>query len=184
MNATNARLTRLLILNALIASANKPTIRAVAADVGKTSESVKENVQYHAAKSTSALPIEFGVPEMYQATAQSVREGLVERWNDTYAHFHKENPKQAYYLSMEYLQGRALTNAIGNMGLTGEYSEALRSLGYTLEDVMSVERNCRSRQRRFGSLGVVLLGLHRHPRSSGLGLRFALQVRFVQARCR
>ena len=140
-NATNARLTRLLILNALIASANKPTIRAVAADVGKTSESVKENVQYHAAKSTSALPIEFGVPEMYQATAQSVREGLVERWNDTYAHFHKENPKQAYYLSMEYLQGRALTNAIGNMGLTGEYSEALRSLGYTLEDVMSVERN-------------------------------------------
>ena len=42
--------------------------------------------------------------------------------------FHKKNPKQAYYLSMEYLQGRALTNAIGNMGLTGEYSDALRSL--------------------------------------------------------
>ena len=102
---------------------------------------VAVNLKYHAAKSTSALPIAFGVPEMYQATAQSVREGLVERWNDTYAHFHAENPKQAYYLSMEYLQGRALTNAIGNMGLTGEYSEALRTLGYTLEDVMSVERN-------------------------------------------
>jgi len=106
-----------------------------------SSNEVATNLKYHAAKSTSALPIAFGVPEMYQATAQSVREGLVERWNDTYAHFHKENPKQAYYLSMEYLQGRALTNAIGNMGLTGEYSEALRSLGYTLEDVMSVERN-------------------------------------------
>jgi glycogen phosphorylase len=121
-----------------------PKVNAIAEVVTSkmtSSNEVATNLKYHAAKSTSALPIAFGVPEMYQATAQSVREGLVERWNDTYAHFHKENPKQAYYLSMEYLQGRALTNAIGNMGLTGEYSEALRSLGYTLEDVMSVERN-------------------------------------------
>ena len=104
---------------------------ANAATVAKSdgAEAVKENVRWHAAKSTSALPIEFGTPEMYQAVAQSVREGLFDRWNDTYAHFHKENPKQAYYLSMEYLQGRALTNAIGNMGLTGEYSDAIRSLG-------------------------------------------------------
>ena len=125
------------------AAASEPTARAAAVEMGgkATKEQVEANVRYHAAKSTSALPIEFGVPEMYQATAQSVREGLVDRWNETYAHFHKKNPKQAYYLSMEYLQGRALTNAIGNMGLTGEYSDALRSLGYTLEDVMSVERN-------------------------------------------
>ena len=91
---------------------------ARAATAAKTpnaaTDAVKENVKYHAAKSTSALPIEFGVPQMYQAVAQSVREGLVDRWNDTYAHFHKENPKQAYYLSMEYLQGRALTNPQSN----------------------------------------------------------------------
>lgn len=129
-------------LRARVARSNKPSVRVAAEiETAKTKDEVRANLEYHAAKSTSALPIEFGVPEMYQATAQSVREGLVERWNDTYAHFHKENPKQAYYLSMEYLQGRALTNAIGNMGLTGEYSDALRSLGYTLEDVMSVERN-------------------------------------------
>jgi glucan phosphorylase len=35
----------------------------------------------------------------------------------TYKHFHEQNPKQAYYISMEFLQGRALTNAIGNLGL-------------------------------------------------------------------
>lgn len=68
---------------------------ARAATAAKTpnaaTDAVKENVKYHAAKSTSALPIEFGVPQMYQAVAQSVREGLVDCWNDTYAHFHKEN---------------------------------------------------------------------------------------------
>ena len=42
---------------------------------------------------------------------------------------------------MEYLQGRALTNAIGNLGLVGEYSDALRTLGYSLEDCAGVERN-------------------------------------------
>ena len=78
---------------------------------------------------------------MYQATAQAAREQLAERWNDTYAHFHKENPKQAYYISMEFLQGRALTNAIGNMGMTGAYSDALRSLGYSLEECAEEEKN-------------------------------------------
>ena len=43
---------------------------------------------------------------MYRATAASVRERLMERWDETYAHFTAENPKMIYYLSMEYLQVR------------------------------------------------------------------------------
>jgi len=58
---------------------------------------------------------------------------LVQRWNDTYVHFHKTDPKQTYYLSMEYLQGRALTNAVGNLGITGAYAEAVKKFGYELE---------------------------------------------------
>ena len=41
---------------------------------------------------------------MYRAAAESVREKLVDRWNRTYAHHSKENPKSAHYLSMEFLQ--------------------------------------------------------------------------------
>lgn len=36
---------------------------------------------------------------------------------------------------MEYLQGRALTNAIGNLDLQGPYADALRKLGYELEEI-------------------------------------------------
>ena len=57
----------------------------------------------------------------------------MQRWNDTYLHFHKTDPKQTYYLSMEYLQGRALTNAVGNLGITGAYAEAVKKFGYELE---------------------------------------------------
>lgn len=36
---------------------------------------------------------------------------------------------------MEFLQGRALTNAIGNLGLLDPYADALKKLGYELEDI-------------------------------------------------
>uniref|UniRef100_J3LT00 Alpha-1,4 glucan phosphorylase n=2 Tax=Oryza brachyantha TaxID=4533 RepID=J3LT00_ORYBR len=60
-------------------------------------------------------------------------------WNATYDYYDKTNVKQAYYLSMEFLQGRALTNAVGNLELTGEYAEALKQLGQSLEDVATQE---------------------------------------------
>jgi hypothetical protein len=37
---------------------------------------------------------------------------------------------------MEYLQGRALTNAIGNLGITDGYAQALKSFGHELEDIV------------------------------------------------
>ena len=58
-----------------------------------------------------------------------------QRWNDTYHHFHMVDPKQTYYLSMEYLQGRALTNAIGNLDLRYAYSDSLNKLGHELEAI-------------------------------------------------
>jgi glucan phosphorylase len=61
---------------------------------------------------------------------------MAQQWNETYVHYHKEDPKQTYYLSMEYLQGRALTNAIGNLDIQDAYGEALNQLGHQLEDIV------------------------------------------------
>lgn len=60
----------------------------------------------------------------------------LQQWNDTYLHYDKVNPKQTYYLSMEYLQGRALTNAIGNLDVHDAYADALKKLGHELEEVV------------------------------------------------
>lgn len=64
-----------------------------------------------------------------------------QQWNEMYQHFHKEDPKQTYYLSMEYLQGRALTNAIGNLNLRSAYAEALNKLGHELEEIVEQVRS-------------------------------------------
>eukprot|EP00249_Psilotum_nudum_P018378 c26776_g1_i3 orf=337-2904(+) len=102
---------------------------------------VASNIKYHAEFSPHFSPVKFEPEQAFYATAESVRDMLVQKWNETYAHFHKMNPKQTYYLSMEYLQGRALTNAIGNLDLTDAYAAALNKLGYDLENIVEQERD-------------------------------------------
>ncbi|KAL9323498.1 hypothetical protein ACSQ67_008355 [Phaseolus vulgaris] len=97
--------------------------------------SIASSIKYHAEFTPLFSPHNFDLPQAFFATAQSVHDALIINWNATYDYYEKLNVKQAYYLSMEFLQGRALLNAIGNLELTGAYAEALSKLGYKLENV-------------------------------------------------
>ncbi|XP_058778828.1 alpha-1,4 glucan phosphorylase L isozyme, chloroplastic/amyloplastic [Vicia villosa] len=101
--------------------------------------SIVSSIKYHAEFTPMFSPEKFELPQAFIATAQSVRDALIINWNATYDYYEKLNVKQAYYLSMEFLQGRALLNAIGNLELTGPYAEALSQLSYKLEDVAHQE---------------------------------------------
>ncbi|KAM4110322.1 hypothetical protein ACB094_03G186700 [Castanea mollissima] len=114
----------------------------IAGDLGTfipDSASIASSIKYHAEFTPSFSTEKFELPKAYFATAESVRDTLIINWNATYDYYEKMNVKQAYYLSMEYLQGRALLNAIGNLELSGAYAEALRKLGHDLEDVARQE---------------------------------------------
>ncbi|KAJ7519508.1 hypothetical protein O6H91_20G042200 [Diphasiastrum complanatum] len=102
---------------------------------------VAANIQYHAQYSPHFSPFKFEVEQAFFSTAESVRDTLIQRWNATYEHFQKSDPKHIHYISMEYLQGRALTNALGNLGLTDAYAAALYKLGYDLENVVEQEKD-------------------------------------------
>ncbi|PON40780.1 Glycogen/starch/alpha-glucan phosphorylase [Parasponia andersonii] len=101
--------------------------------------SVASSIKYHAEFTPLFSPERLDLPKAFFATAQSVRDSLIINWNATYDYYEKLNVKQAYYLSMEFLQGRALLNAIGNLELTGAYAEALSKLGHKLEQIASQE---------------------------------------------
>ncbi|XP_020249613.1 alpha-1,4 glucan phosphorylase L isozyme, chloroplastic/amyloplastic isoform X2 [Asparagus officinalis] len=103
------------------------------------SSTIASSIKYHAEFTPSFSPERFELPKAYFATAKSVRDALIINWNATYDYYDKTNMKQAYYLSMEFLQGRALLNAIGNLELTGQYAEALMELGHNLENVARQE---------------------------------------------
>ena len=68
------------------------------------SESVISSIKYHAEFTPSFSPEKFELPKAFYATAESVRDKLIVNWNATYAYHEEMNVKQAYYLSMEFLQ--------------------------------------------------------------------------------
>ncbi|KAE8039207.1 hypothetical protein FH972_011637 [Carpinus fangiana] len=127
--------------NGSAGSAVSTKVPAVAQPLAEEPAAIASNINYHAQFSPHFSPFKFEPEQAYYATAESVRDRLVQQWNETYVHFHKVDPKQTYYLSMEYLQGRALTNAIGNLKIQDAYGDALQKLGHKLEEITEEEKD-------------------------------------------
>ena len=80
-----------------------------------------------------------GPREQFEAVSSAIRDVLAQRWVKTLQHYDRENPKQVYYLSMEFLIGRSLGNNITNL-LLSPVSEALeKAKGLRLSEVLEQE---------------------------------------------
>jgi len=77
----------------------------------------------------------------YQALAYTIRDHLMENWKDTKNAYFEKDGKRAYYLSLEFLMGRALGNAILNLGLDDDTADALHQLGLNYEEKIEMERD-------------------------------------------
>ena len=75
----------------------------------------------------------------YQALAWTLRDRLMSDWMNTYMRRDQPGKRRGYYLSMEFLIGRALANHVLNLGLDKVSREALHSYGQTLEAVVEEE---------------------------------------------
>ena len=75
----------------------------------------------------------------YMATVLAVRDRLVERWKATHAAYYEADCKRGYYLSMEFLMGRALGNAALNLDIDQQLKRALNAHGLRLEDLEESE---------------------------------------------
>lgn len=75
----------------------------------------------------------------YSAVAWSVHNRLVDSFNKTHEYWKNKDPKFVYYLSAEFLMGRTMTNAINNLGVKGEYAEAIREIGSDMETITDTE---------------------------------------------
>jgi len=71
--------------------------------------------------------------------AMTVRDRLVERWIETQQHYYDQDVKRVYYLSLEFLLGRTLGNAVLNLDLEEATRQALEEYGYSLEELREIE---------------------------------------------
>ncbi|HZV82072.1 MAG TPA: glycogen/starch/alpha-glucan phosphorylase, partial [Geobacteraceae bacterium] len=69
------------------------------------------------------------------------RDRLMERWKNTRYAYEESDCKRGYYLSLEFLMGRTLGNAMLSLGVTDEAAEALHALGLELEDLAEAEHD-------------------------------------------
>ena len=77
--------------------------------------------------------------DWYHVAAYVVRDRLMERWMETQRAYYRAHSKRIYYLSLEFLIGRTLTNSMINMEFIDEFAEAMRQLDLNLETIRALE---------------------------------------------
>lgn len=79
--------------------------------------------------------------DAYYALSLAVRDRMVRRWLRTQREYHIKDPKRVYYLSLEYLMGRLLGNALINLDYYEECRELLKRDGNNLEEIKEYEKD-------------------------------------------
>ena len=99
---------------------------------GFDKEVFKKSVIYNV-KSQFRKTLEEATPEqVYQAVCYAVKDVIIDEWIATHKEYEKQDSKTLYYLSMEFLMGRALGNNISNSMARDEIKEALDEMGFDL----------------------------------------------------
>ena len=98
-------------------------------------KSVKENVKFLYRKTLEEATQE----QIFQAVSYTVKDVIIDNWLKSQKAYEKQDPKIVYYMSMEFLMGRALGNNLINLGAYGEVREALEELGLDINCIEDQE---------------------------------------------
>ena len=96
---------------------------------------IKDNVRLLFRKTIE----EASAQEVYQAVSMAVKDVIIDQWLATQKEFDRADPKMVYYMSMEFLMGRALGNNLINLTAHQEVKEALEELGFNLNAIEDEE---------------------------------------------
>ena len=116
-------------------------------------KSVKENVKFLYRKTLEEATQE----QIFQAVSYTVKDVIIDNWLKSQKAYEKQDPKIVYYMSMEFLMGRALGNNLINLGAYGEVKEALEELGLDINCIEDQEPDPALGNGGLGRLAACLL---------------------------
>ncbi len=108
-------------------------------DLGLDAASLKRSLANRLIFSLGKDPITATMRDWFHTTAYAVRERLIERWMETMRSYYRSDAKRVYYLSLEFLTGRLMSNSLLNMGIYEECEKALSGLERKIELISEQE---------------------------------------------
>jgi starch phosphorylase len=106
-----------------------------------TADAMLEDFTHYFGRMLGRQTISTRSPFLYQAVVFAARDRLMERWAATRNATVRSDSRRVAYLSLEFLMGRLLRNALISLGIEGETAEALGRIGLDLEDVYDREQD-------------------------------------------
>jgi starch phosphorylase len=112
--------------------------------------------------------------DWFIATALATRDRVVRGWLDSTKRNYEEDRRRVYYLSLEFLIGRLLTDTLTNLGLTQTMREALAGLGVDLEQLRTIEPDAALGNGGLGRLAACFMDSMAtlHIAACGYGIRY------------
>src|SRR6056297_2192786 len=104
-----------------------------------TADAILRDFTHYFGRTLGRRTIRTQAPYLYQAVVFAARDRLMERWGRTRMAMERDQVRRCSYLSLEFLMGRLLRNALLNLGIEKEAAEALNRIGLDLEDVYERE---------------------------------------------
>ncbi len=95
--------------------------------------------------------------DWYFATANTVRDHVINGWVKTRGEYCEQDPKRVFYLSLEFLIGRMLSNAALNLGIEPQVREGLNTLGRKMENIVEMETDAALGNGGLGRLAACFL---------------------------
>ena len=124
---------------------------------GKDRASIRKSLSNRLIYSLGKDPITATHRDWFHTTAYTVRERLIERWMETMRSYYRSDTKRIYYLSMEFLTGRLLSNSLLNMGFYDECREALTDLDLDIDRIREIETDAALGNGGLGRLAACFL---------------------------
>jgi starch phosphorylase len=106
-----------------------------------TAEGIKKNIFHHVMSFQGRDPQRADESDIYKAVAYTLRDIMVEKWIKTQKASYAKGKKRVYYLSLEFLIGRSLTNSLINTGLYDEVRKAIEELGFDMNMLREEEED-------------------------------------------
>ena len=129
-----------MIFERLKASEPAPELTEVA-ELGMTTDDLAEDFRRHFSTTLGRDRFCRSTHYPYTALALVLRDRLMERWKNTRYAYQENHTRRAHYMSLEFLMGRALGNAMLNLGVTDAATAALEHYGIKLEEIAEAEQD-------------------------------------------